>query len=233
MKIEIYRGDDMFNLVIKDLKLSRNISIFTIAFALFISVMGVKASMNFEADNSLPVNMIYSLMMIMLVFMSNIYVSGYDDKNKAYIAFNSFPLDRREIVRAKYLFLLVCIIINCFSIIIFTNIVRRILGGGIVSTVWDFIAAMNVSLIFFSIYYPFYFKIEEGMMVINQIIWILVTVGPSLLGKIANRLEGTKVLDWILSLNMRQINLYISIFAFAMYFVSLQISKMMYLEREF
>lgn len=231
MKIGIYRGDDMFNLVIKDLKLSQKINMFIMPIALFISAMEVNASI--EADNSLPMNMIYLSMMIMLIFMSSIYVSGYDDKNKSYIVFNSFPLDRREIVREKYLFLLVCIIINCFSIIVFTNIVRGILGGGIVSTGWDFIAAMNISIIFFSIYYPFYFKIEEGMMVINQIIWVLVAVGPSLLGKIANRLEGTRVLDWILSLNMRQINLYISIFAFAMYFVSLQISKRLYLEREF
>lgn len=231
MKIGIYRGDDMFNLVIKDLKLSQKINMFIMPIALFISAMEVNASI--EADNSLPMNMIYLSMMIMLIFMSSIYVNGYDDKNKSYIVFNSFPLDRREIVREKYLFLLVCIIINCFSIIVFTNIVRGILGGGIVSTGWDFIAAMNISIIFFSIYYPFYFKIEEGMMVINQIIWVLVAVGPSLLGKIANRLEGTRVLDWILSLNMRQINLYISIFAFAMYFVSLQISKRLYLEREF
>ena len=63
----------------------------------------------------------------MLTFISVIYTNGYDDKYKSEIVFNSLPIDRRNIVRSKYITLIIFILICCGIIILFTNILS-ILG---------------------------------------------------------------------------------------------------------
>jgi len=120
MKQEIYRGDIMFNLVKKDLKLSTKINIFAVVYAMFISAMG----MNVPVD--LPINIMYILGIIMLVFISVIYSIGYDDKNKSEVVLNSFPIDRVDIVRGKYVTLIIFILIGSVFTLLFTNAIEAL-----------------------------------------------------------------------------------------------------------
>ncbi len=52
-------------------------------------------------------NILYVLGMVILIFISVIYTNGYDDKYKSEIILNSFPIDRRDIVKGKYITLIV------------------------------------------------------------------------------------------------------------------------------
>lgn len=108
----------MFNLVKKDLKLSTKINIFGVAYAMFISAMG----MNLPVD--LPVNIMYILGIINFVFVSVIYSIGYDDKNKSEVVLNSFPIDRKDIVIGKYVTLLIFIFVSCIFVFLLTNIIK-------------------------------------------------------------------------------------------------------------
>lgn len=218
----------MFNLVKKDLKLSIKINIFAVVYALFISVMGVLL------PNYAPVNVMYISGIIMLVFISVIYSTGYDDNNKSEVILNSFPIDRKDIVRGKYVTLIIFILISCVFIFLFTNTIKG-LGfnpEGRVANIWDIIVAINVILIFYSIYYLLYFKLGDLKM-FNSILWILVFAGPNILVKVIKRLETKDLLDKIANLNLKQINLYTLMFSIVIYYISLQISKHIYLKREF
>lgn len=222
------RGDIMFNLVKKDLKLSTKINIFAVAYAMFISAMG----MNVPVD--LPVNIMYILGIITFVFVSVIYSIGYDDKNKSEVVLNSFPIDRKDIVRGKYVTLLIFIFISCISVFLLTNIIKG-LGlkpGGRPADMWDIVAAMSLLLVFYSIYYPLYFKLGDLRM-FNSILWMLVFVGPTILTKLGKRFVTEDLMTKLSSLNLGQISLLIFIFSIAMYFISLQISKKIYMTREF
>ncbi|WP_416197145.1 MAG: ABC-2 family transporter protein [Sporanaerobacter sp.] len=217
----------MFNLVKKDLKLSTKINIFAVVYAMFISAMG----MNLPVD--LPVNIMYILGIINFVFVSVIYSIGYDDKNKSEVVLNSFPIDRVDIVRGKYVTLIIFILISVFTLL-FTNAIEALglKSAGRPADIWDIVAAMSLLLVFYSIYYPLYFKLGDLRM-FNSILWMLVFVGPTILGKIGRKLESKGLLKGMASLNIRQITLFAFIFSILIYYISLQISKKLYMTREF
>ena len=192
----------MINLVKKDLKLSTKINVFAFIYAIFIAAMGVPLS------SHPTVNMLYVLAIIMLVFVSIIYTNGYDDRYKSEIVLNSFPIDRRDIVRGKYLALIIFILTSCILIFLFTNII-------------------NV------IYYPFYFKLGEGIRTFNVVMWVFVIVCPSILKKVGNALVGKEFFIKIASLDLNKISLYFLIFGVVVYYISLQLSKIIYMNREF
>ena len=218
----------MFNLVKKDLKLATKINIFAVFYALFISAMGMSLS-NFP-----PVNAMYILGIIMLVFISVIYSNGYDDKNKSEVVLNSFPIDRKDIVRGKYVTLIIFILISCIFTFLFTNVIK-VLGlksEGMAANIWDIIVAISILLIFYSIYYPMYFKLGDLRM-FNSILWMLVFVGPTILAKIGKRFVTEDLITKLSSLNLKQIGILVFIFSIVMYVISLQISKKLYMTREF
>ena len=219
----------MINLVKKDLKLSTKINVFAFIYAIFIAAMGVPLS------SHPTVNMLYVLAIIMLVFVSIIYTNGYDDRYKSEIVLNSFPIDRRDIVRGKYLALIIFILTSCILIFLFTNIINVIYyhenRSG--ANIFDIIFAMNVLLIFYSIYYPFYFKLGEGIRTFNVVMWVFVIVCPSILKKVGNALVGKEFFIKIASLDLNKISLYFLIFGVVVYYISLQLSKIIYMNREF
>lgn len=219
----------MLNLVKKDLKLSKKINIFAAIYALFISAMGLSVSQDILS------NVLYILGMIILIFVSVIYTNGYDDKYKSEIALNSLPIDRRNIVRGKYISLIIYIIISCGSVFIFTNLIRmmNIVQSGEGASLWNIIIATNIALIFYSLYYPFYFKLGDGLRNFNTILWILMTVGPTIASKSVGYLMKLGYLEKLMNIDINRINIYLLVFSIAIYYISLQISKKIYLKREF
>jgi ABC-type transport system involved in multi-copper enzyme maturation permease subunit len=219
----------MLNLVKKDLKLLKKMNIFVLFYVLFICAMGVFAS------NNILANIIYILGMITLIFASIIYTNGYDDKYKSEIVLNSFPIDRRNIVRGKYVSLIIYILIVCSGILIFTHIVELVAAetSGRSANIWNAILVMNISLIFYSIYYPFYFKVGESIRSFNAILYVLIFVFPAITGKLMKRLENTGQLEKILNIDINKISIYSLIFSLIIFYISMQISKGIYLKREF
>ena len=219
----------MINLVKKDLKLSTKINVFAFIYAISIAAMGIPLS------SHPAVNILYALAIIMLVFVSVIYTNGYDDRYKSEIVLNSFPIDRRDIVRGKYLILIIFILTSCILIFLFTNIINVIYfhenRSG--ANIFDIIFAINVLLIFYSIYYPFYFKLGEGLRTFNVVMWVLVFVGPSILKKVGNALVEKEFFIKIASLDLNKISLCFLIFGVVVYYISLQLSKIIYMNREF
>ncbi|HSH36473.1 ABC-2 transporter permease [Schnuerera sp.] len=219
----------MLNLVKKDLKLSRKINIFGGIYALFIAAMGL------TMPNYMIANLLYVLGMIILIFMLVIYTNGYDDKYKSEIIINSFPVDRQDIVKGKYLTLILFIILGSGIVLLFTKIISvlNIVDNNMSASLWNALFVTNISLIFYSIYYPFYFKIGEGIRSFNMILWIVILIGPSIISKFMKKLEAIGQLEKIMSININKLNIYLLVFSLIMFYISLQISKKIYLKREF
>ncbi len=220
----------MFNLVIKDLKLSVMMSIFGFFFPVFISLAGLKTSMP-----AFQVNIMYVLAIFMITYFSIMYSNGYDQKNKSDIILNSFPINKKDIVRGKYLLLLIFSIIYSISVIAITNvfILLGIGKGGQPADIWDVIFAMNLLLIFYSIYYPIYFKSENGLATFNQLVYMLIILTPAILNRFGKMLVGTKVVNVLMQMNIRKINISLLILSIIIYYISLQISKIIYGNKEF
>ena len=203
----------MISLIKKDFKLSFKINLFVIIYALFISAVGV------YLNEPLVSNLLYAVSIVVLTFATVIFTNGYDDKNKSEIILNSLPLDRRNIVRSKYIIL----------ILIRLNVVD---GGGSVS-LQSIIAAVNIVLLFYTIYYPFYFKLGEGLRSFNAILWVFVMLGPTMLGRGMAALYKRGLLDRLMNVDLDKINFYLLGIVLVLYYISLQISKRIYGKREF
>ncbi len=219
----------MFNLIKKDFILSRKINIFVVIYALFIAAMGL------VMPDPLVSTFLYTLGMLTLIFITVIYTNGYDDKYKSEIVLNSLPIDKENIVRAKYMTLILFIIMSCSAVLIFTNIILKLgvvsIGKG--ASIWNVIFATNISLIFYSIYYPIYFKVGEGLRSFNTILWILIAIGPSVLSKLMKGLNTTGYLEKIIAIDINRINIYVLIISLFMFYMSMKISEKIYRTREF
>ena len=220
----------MLNLVIKDLKLSRKMNIFAFFFPVFISLAGLKTSIS-----ALQINIMYILAIFMITYFSIMYSNGYDQKNKSDIILNSLPINKKDVIRGKYLLLLVYTIAYSLSVLIITNIFILVgIGkGGQLPSIWDLIVAMNLLLLFYSIYYPVYFKSENGLATFNQLVYMLIILTPAILGRFGKTLDGTKILNILVGMDIRKISIILLMFSIIIYYISLQISKKIYMNKEF
>jgi ABC-type transport system involved in multi-copper enzyme maturation permease subunit len=219
----------MIGLIKKDLKLSIKINLIAVIYVLFISVNGLLSK------DLLIGNIIYVLSIIIFTFVVVIYVNGFDDKYKSEVILNSFPLDRRNIVRSKYITLIIFILISSAVIVALTNVLPMLLNidGRASANIHTVIIAANVLLLFYSIYYPIYFKVGEGLRTFNTILWLLLVIGPNLLVKALKTLDQRKLLEILAHIDLDKINLYLLGISLIIYYLSLQISKKIYVKKEF
>lgn len=229
MKIGIYRGDAMINLLKKDFILSRKANIFAVLYALFISATGL------ISDNPIISHLLYVLSIIILTFITVIYTNGYDDKYKSEIILNSLPLDRRNIVRGKYVALIMFLFISSGAVILFTKALPLLglVDGFEGASIQTIVIAANLVLLFYSIYYPFYFKLGEGLRSFNAILWVLLMLGPTMIGRGFKALAERGLLDKLMNMDLNTINLYLLGIALIIYYISLQVSKGIYMRKEF
>lgn len=97
----------MYNLVIKDILIQKKTLVISILFALIYMVA-------FQHSSDFPALSILIPLMITYMLMMN--ACAYDDKNKSDILLNSLPINRDDIIIAKYLsaflFLLIGIVVT-------------------------------------------------------------------------------------------------------------------------
>ncbi|MBE6044419.1 MULTISPECIES: ABC-2 transporter permease [Clostridium] len=219
----------MLNLVLKDFKLGKRYNIFLLVYSLMISAFGLKM-------DHLP-GMLYVLSIVMLSYISILYSNGYDEKYKINIALNSMPINKKDIVRAKYLSLILRVLIVSCVIIIFTLILNRL---GVKATVrtatfWDFILSFNLLGIFYSVYYPLYYKFEYNKFrIINMILYIILLVIPGYITKFLKSNIGLKFYNWIMDFrHLNQFQLFTSILVLIVLIISMTISSKIYCNKEF
>ena len=221
---------NIFNLMIKDLKLSIKAIIFIIFYIVVFSTITLSS-----VDKPF-ISVAYVLLMIMSIILLVIYTNGLDDRNKTEVVLNSLPISRSDIVRGKYLTVILYIVIICSMLFLSSNFLKGLITkfqGGKSITIGNIIVAINVVLLFYSIYYPVYFKVGEDMRTFNYVLWILLFVFPNLVKKLGNKLNEKGLLKEILSVDLEKVNICILIISIAVFYMSLQISKKLYKQREF
>ncbi|MDD3840644.1 MAG: ABC-2 transporter permease [Clostridia bacterium] len=222
----------MIALIIKDLKLSIKMNFFTIIYGLFVSCVGISLAQHLLADT------MYILSIVIMVFIMTIYTNGFEDRYNTQIVLNSFPINRDNIVMGKYLTLMAYIIINCIVIFVFTNILKAAgFAQGNTVSILNLIIAGCICLVFYSVYYPFYFKLGEGIRTFNQVLWAMMFILPAAISKIGKKMESNGMLveiyNKLSTLNLYSIALIVLILTLVMFYTSLQISKKLYRMREF
>ena len=100
-------------------------------------------------------------------------------------------------------------------------------------TLWSLLIVTTIGLIFFSIYYPLYFKSEDGLMTFNQVFRLIIIFSPSIIARYAGKLPMDKALYFMEKIGNKKTGILILALSFFIYYISLQISKRIYMRKEF
>ncbi|MFD3158119.1 ABC-2 transporter permease [Haloimpatiens sp. FM7330] len=212
----------------KDFMLSTKVNIFLFIYSIFISIAGITFGKS-------P-GILYIFAMMMFSYISVLYTNGYDDKNNSEIILNSFPLDRKTIVSSKYLSLIFFIILSGFLIVFFTNaaVLLGVKATARTANLWDIIITFNITALFFSIYYPVYFKFGgHKLKLLNNLIYMLIIILPAMASKILKKYYSTDFVQWLINLSFHQISLVFAGIILIILFLSLKLSQKIYSSREF
>ncbi|MBU5485646.1 ABC-2 transporter permease [Clostridium sp. MSJ-11] len=143
----------MLNLIIKDILLQRKISFVTIPYSLIMIIVGIFAG----TSNILP---LYTLGIIITVYLSVQYIVGYEEKNKSSLVIVSLPINRDDIVISKYLSSLLIMIIN-ISIFLIPFFLLNVFFTAQPVEFIDYaimLICISIILLTYSVYFPLYFK---------------------------------------------------------------------------
>ncbi len=225
----------MLSLIRKEFKISKSwilLLFLSIIFAFSIFMSTVKMEIS---GGKFIQNIAFSYAVFMLVYISVIDSNYHDIKSKSEVLLNSFPINRKNIVRGKYTTMILYIIMYSIPMGI-TNKIFIPIAYGVESQLeilWSLVIITVISLIFYSIYYPLYFKSEDGLMTFSQAFRIIIILFPSVIGRYSKQLSMNKVLNFMAKIGDKKIGIVLLILVFIIYYISLQISKKIYLKREF
>ncbi|NMA87130.1 MAG: ABC-2 transporter permease, partial [Tissierellia bacterium] len=166
----------MLNLIKKEFKVSKSwifllfLSI-VFSFTIFMSTAAVEIT-----GIKFIENVAFSYAVLMIVYVSIVDSSYRDIKNKSEVILNSFPIDRKNIVRGKYIIMILYIIMYSLPMWLTNKIFMPIIYGGEshLEILWSLMIITTISLIFYSIYYPLYFKSEDGLMTFSQVFRLII-----------------------------------------------------------
>lgn len=220
----------MKQLIMKDIRLLRYINLVMLCVGILFGYVGLKA------ENIYMSKLIYEFAMFIMIYITSMYFTQYDVKGKIDLMLNSLPVDRYDIVKSRYISLMVYIVsiplITFISSNIFSIIFRKTVVGSS-ATIWDVLFVWGLSLVIFSIYLPIHYYSIGKAQIFNQIFYILLIILPNVVGRFGSKIENTGIFQRIISLNFRTIILIFVSIGAIMYLISLQMSKNIYKGKEF
>lgn len=105
----------MYNLILKDILIQKKIILLSFAYIVFFAIAMQGAGM-----------VMYPTALTAITYMLVLTSCAYDEKNKADVMLNSLPLKRANIVLAKYLSIIVYIVIGTVAYWLITTLIALI-----------------------------------------------------------------------------------------------------------
>ena len=220
----------MKQLVIKDMRLLKIINLVILCGGILFGYIGV------SIDHIYKSKLVYGFAMFIMVYIVSMFSTQYDVKGKTDMMLNSFPVDRYDIVKSKYISMGLYILFITGVVFLSSNISTIIFSttiSGNPATIWDVSFIIGLSLVFFSIYLPFHYYNVGKAQAFNQIFYIILIILPNVISKFSKKIENTEIFQGIINMDWKIVILMFVSIGAIMYLISLQISKNIYKRKEF
>ncbi|EPY2277569.1 ABC-2 transporter permease [Clostridium sporogenes] len=172
----------IINLIINDLILCKKIFLVAIPMIIFLAFTGLQCSI----DGKHHYVYIYVIAMASYILIN--YVEQAISKNKSNMFIYSLPIDKNNMVLEKYIFIIGINIINWGICILTTVVFSIILKGRLIEnicSIGDLVFAITLVYIYYSIYYPFYFKLGPNKLnLFNRCIYMFIILLPVIIQRI-------------------------------------------------
>ncbi|NLK43347.1 MAG: ABC-2 transporter permease [Tissierellia bacterium] len=170
------------------------------------------------------------------IFVISLLLTRYDENSNIDIILNSLPIDRRLIVRARYISIaLYTVFISLGFFIVFNLTFTRFarIFGSVSASFLDMLFIIGLALIFYSFYLPFhYLSLGKAYTFIQIFVAILILL-PVLILKYGERLLSIDLINTLFNTGFRNLVFILLGLGIVLYLLSLQLTKLIYNSKEF
>lgn len=220
----------MKELIIKDLKLLKLSGIFAVIAGLMFAYAGTTYIMVYKSQ------IIYGYGIFVLLYIGLMFLTQRELKAKSDMIFNSFPVKRNDIVRARYIVILLYLLFVSAIIYIGSNIFMFSLSPAIIgepATIMDILFIVGLCLMFFSLYLPFeYYNLGKAQF-LNSIFYMIMILLPNIMNRYWDKVFASNLFHRIIQLDFKSITYILIGVGIIVYLLSLQLSKKIYRSKEF
>lgn len=220
----------MYNLVIKEFLLQKKYMIIYVLYGI-----GIAAAACFTPG--IVSNFFYVFYITTASYLSVMYSNGYEMKGQSEVMLNSLPVNREQIINAKYVYLQILIILYSILIFIFSVTARVIkINSTATFNINMYVISFIVLGLVFSIYYPLYFKLgREKLRIVTLFFYLIIFISPEFYSKAARNPEKyhlVKVLTFVTD-NTNLVLISLSAVVILLLIASSSISTRIYKNKEF
>ncbi|WP_333638109.1 ABC-2 transporter permease [Tissierella praeacuta] len=220
----------MKHLIMKDIRLLRIINLIIFWISLIFGCVGV------STENIYKSKLIYGFSIFIMIYIVSIFSTQHELKAKSDMMLNFFPVNRYDIVRAKYISMGIYIFAISGIVFISSNLFKIMMNGEIIgspATIFDVLFIIGFSLMFFSIYLPFqYYSIGKAQ-AFSQIFYIFLIILPNIIGRFGSKIETTNIFKNIIVMDFGIFIFMFAVVGIILYLISLEVSKKIYSMKEF
>lgn len=217
------------NLILKELKLLKTNILLSIVVGILFAYVGAVKTVGFVSQ------IIYIYIVVFLVYLGLMFMSYKESKAKSDIIFNSMPTKRAEIVKSKYLTVLLYLLMIVSIIYLGSNVFAIFIDSGLGEAVKivNILLVLGISLFFISIYLPFEFYNIGKVQIFNTIFYVLLFLTPNIITKYGNKIVDSSIFKMIIKFNFTSIAIILLGFSIILYIISIYISIAIYKRKEF
>lgn len=223
----------MINLILKDLRLLGLLNIPLLLVPLVFGFLGTRVENNF-----IPI-VIYSLATLISIYLLVIRIAVNDMKSNANPLLISLPVTKFDIVRSRYISVLLYSIVIAALIFLSSNI-SIMLGGllfssgnGVSFSLVSVAFTLSVVIIFLSINIPLQYYSPRKTQIFNALLYLSIILFPNIYDSLGLSFLNPALLDKILSLNLELIAGISLLGSLLAYTLSSFVSKAIFERKEF
>jgi ABC-2 type transport system permease protein len=159
-----------------------------------------------------------------------------DEKNRADVFLNSLPVSKIDVVKARYITLVICILTGVLIMPVYVKLADAL---GLVDSrgvidLQKIIIAISLALIIYSVEIPLFFKYSMNKMrMISVFVIIVFSAFLAAIGGIHDAPEVTEFMNKIVTLPSLYLNLLLMLSTVLIFLVSLNVSIKFYGNKEF
>lgn len=219
----------MRGLIIKDLKLLRFAWLFAIILGLIFAYIGTASIMVYKSQ------LIFGYGIFILSYIGIMFLTQWELKSKSHIIFNSFPIKRDEIVKARYIVVLLYLLFILAIIYLGSNIIMLLSATtiGEPARIMDILFIACLCLIFFSIYLPFEYYYLGKTQVLNSVFYLMAMLLPNMVNAYSDEILNSRIYLQLIKFDFISNTYFLIGIGTIIYILSLQLSKKIYSRKEF
>lgn len=217
-------------LIIKDFKVLKLMNLWMLFMGTLFGFLGTISILEFGS------NMVYGYGIFIMIYMFLMFSLQIEEKSRSYITISSLPVNKEDIVKARYISTIIYLLSSVIFILLISNISIGLFDISIITnslSLFGILFIIAICLIFVSMYLPFQYYYMSKSQIFNSLFYVLLLLLPNLINQYASKIEDIKWINYLGTMNSKSFTFIILIIGIILYLISLNISQKIYKAKDF